>query len=131
ATSPAFAAPSPALSPAPAQPTTCQELAAARFVVADAARADGPGVRVSGRSATASCAGPAGVAFDVSRDVVTVRLVAGATVVVLAPDDAGPAVRSLPPAALPAWLSSGGTARTFQVTGPASAATALTEQRRP
>jgi len=110
------------------QPTTCQELAAARFLVALGARREGAVVRVTGHPAQARCGGPDGVRYVVGPGVADVRLLPEASVTLVALDSAEVDFRSLSPSALPAHLADDRVARTFLVTGPWSAARGLTEQ---
>jgi len=113
------------------QPATCQEVSAARFVVAVSARHVGPVVQVTGHPATAECGGRDGVRYTVAPDLVDVRLVPDALVALLAGDGTAADLRPLAQDALPGRLAGGGAGPTFLVTGPWSAATALTEQARP
>ena len=110
------------------QPTTCQELAAARFLVALGARREGVVVRVTGHPASAECGGPDGVRYVVGTDLADVRLLPEASVTLVALSSAEVDFRSLAPAALPAQLAGDRVPRTFLVTGPWTAARGLTEQ---
>ncbi|NIZ93549.1 hypothetical protein [Kineococcus rubinsiae] len=110
------------------QPTTCQELAEARFLVAVAARREGPLIRVTGYPASAACGGPDGVRYDVGTGLAAVRLLPDASVTLVALSSAEVDFRSLAPAALPAQLAGDRVRRTFLVTGPWTAARGLTEQ---
>jgi len=110
------------------QPTTCQELAGSRFLVALGARREGALVRVTGHPASAECGGPHGVRYSVGTGLVEVRLLPDAAVTLVALDSAEVDFRSLAPAALPGRLAGDRVARTFLVTGPWTAARGLTEQ---
>ena len=113
-----------------AQPTTCQELAAARFLVAVSARRQALTVRVTGHPATAECGGPDGVRYVVAQGLVDVLLRPDAPVA-LAGGDGAADLRPLAQDALPGRLADDSRAPTFLVSGPWNGATALTEQARP
>jgi hypothetical protein len=111
--------------------TTCGYDAADTFVVATSAELQGSSVVVTADPAQFVCGGANNGHFETDPDTTTLQLAPSATIRLLAGSGPDLEPAPVPPAELPARLADEPGGVLFQVTGPASAVTALTELYRP